>query len=63
MAILNPNFIQNNPINTIINRDIKFSSGKENDLIAAFEFKFISNHNKKFQHEIDYDFSKLSNAQ
>ena len=63
MAILNPNFIQNNPINTIINRNIKFSSGKENDLIAAFEFKFITKHDKKFQHEIDYDFYKLSNAQ
>jgi hypothetical protein len=63
MAILNPNFIQNNQINTIVNRNIKFSSGKENDLIAAFEFKFITNHDKKFQHEIDYDFSKLSNAQ
>ena len=63
MAILNPSFIQNNPINTIINRNINFSSGKENDLIAAFEFKFITNHDKKFQHEIDYDFNKLSNAQ
>jgi len=64
MAILNPNFIQNNPINTIINKNINFSSGKENDLIAAFEFKFITRHDKeKFQHEIDYDFKKLSNAQ
>ena len=62
MAILNPAFIQNNQINTIINRNIKFSSGKQNDLIAAFEFKFITKHDKKFQHEIDYDFSKLSNA-
>lgn len=63
MAILNPNFIQKNTINTIINRNINFSSGKENDLIAAFEFKFITHHDKIFQHEIDYDFYKLSNAQ
>ena len=63
MAILNPNFIQNNPITTIINRNIKVSSGKENDLIAALEFKFITKRNKICQHEIDWDFYKLSNAQ
>ena len=62
MAILNPQFIENNKLQTIVNRNIEFTSGKKGDLIAAIEFKFITKHSKSFQHEIDYDHFKLSNA-
>lgn len=61
MAIFRPGFIEDNNMDTIANRDIT-KSCESNNLIAAFEFKYITKHDKKFQHEIDYDFFKLSNA-
>ena len=63
MVILNPNFIKNNTLKTVSNKDYRFASGKPGDLIAAMEFKFITKHGKKFQNEINFDFFKLSNAQ
>lgn len=62
MAILNPDFIRNNEMGTIACRDIKLADSTPGNLIAAIEFKFITRHDKKFRHEIDYDFYKLSNA-
>ncbi|MCK4717627.1 MAG: hypothetical protein KAT70_03070 [Thermoplasmata archaeon] len=62
MAILNPDFIQNNGYKTVINRDISASSGKEGDLFATMEFKYITGHRKEFQHEIDYDHFKLTHS-
>ena len=44
MAILSPEFIQNNNYDTVVNRDIRHSSGKVSDLIAAMEFKYITKH-------------------
>ena len=62
MAILNPEFIQNNNYRTITNKNIQYSSGNPSDLIAALEFKYITTHSKNFHHEIKYDLFKLGQA-
>ncbi|MBA3046704.1 MAG: hypothetical protein FP824_10915 [Euryarchaeota archaeon] len=62
MAILSPEFIQNSNYNTVVNKDIRHSSGKPGDIIAALEFKYITKHSKDFFHEIKYDVFKLSQA-
>ncbi len=66
MAILNPDFIENNEFEKVRCRDISlFDIAKEytaNNLIAALEFKFVIKHSPIFNHEIFYDYLKLSNA-
>ncbi|MBA3045663.1 MAG: hypothetical protein KKH41_03965 [Candidatus Thermoplasmatota archaeon] len=62
MAILNPEFIQNNNYHSVTNKDIRHSSGNPSNLIAALEFKYITKHSKAFHHEIKYDLFKLSQA-
>jgi len=66
MAILNPDFVENNEFNKVRCRDISlFDIPKEytaNNLIAVLEFKFIIKHSTIFNHEILYDHLKLKNA-
>jgi len=67
MAILNPEFIENNPLKKVRCRDISLfkdtSDYKSKNLIAAIEFKYIIEHSPKFIHEIKYDFFKLNSAE
>jgi hypothetical protein len=65
MAILNPDFIENNPFEKVRCRDIsKFKpiEQRTKNLAAALEFKFIIRHGDHFKHEILYDHLKLKNA-
>jgi len=67
IAILNPEFIENNDFDKVRCRDIfRFDIPEDyiaNNLIAALEFKFIIRHGPKFYHEIHYDHLKLSQAE
>ena len=66
MAILNPEFIKQNEFEVVRCRDIsKIKPDKKSiskNLIAAIEFKFIIDHNKKYIQEIQFDNLKLANA-
>ncbi|MCK4430260.1 MAG: hypothetical protein KAW19_03060 [Candidatus Aminicenantes bacterium] len=66
MAILNPDFIENNEFEKVRCRDIsKFKpiDYRTKNLVAALEFKFIIKHGDQFKHEILYDHLKLKNAE
>jgi hypothetical protein len=66
MAILNPNFIENNEFEKVRCRDISKFKPRDyrmKNLIAAMEFKFIIKHGDQFKHEILYDHLKLKNAE
>jgi len=65
IAILNPDFIENNEFEKVRCRDIsKFKpiDYRTKNLVAAMEFKFIIQHGKQFKHEILYDHLKLKSA-
>ncbi len=67
IAILNPDFIENNKFEKVRCRDISLfelpREYKSHNLIAALEFKFIIKHGSTFKHEILYDYLKLKNAE
>lgn len=66
MAILNPEFIESSSFDKVRCRNIRFfdlpKEYKSKNLFAALEFKFIIRHARKLEHEIKYDYFKLSNA-
>ncbi|MFW6129150.1 MAG: hypothetical protein ACOC6P_02765 [Candidatus Aminicenantaceae bacterium] len=65
MAILNPDFIENNEFEKIRCRDIsKFDAMdyRMKNLLAVLEFKFIIRHGESYKHEICYDYFKLKHA-
>ena len=67
MAILSPEFIENNPFKKVRCRDIALFKYpfdfKSKNLIAAIEFKYIIEHSPKYIYEIKYDFFKLKKAE
>lgn len=66
MAILNPEFIENNEFEKIRCRDIsRFDAAdyRAKNLIAALEFKFVIVHGESVKHEIYYDYFKLKLAE
>ena len=67
MAILNPEFIESSSFDKVRCRDIRLfdlpREYKSKNLIAALEFKFIIRHAAQFEHEIKYDYFKLSKAE
>ncbi len=67
MAILNPEFIESSSFDKVRCRDIRLfdlpKEYKSKNLLAALEFKFIIRHARQFEHEIKYDYFKLSKAE
>jgi hypothetical protein len=66
-AVLNPQFIQQNSIATIENKNIRETEAKakskdklKNELLTAIELKYVVNDNRKFIDEVEKDIKKLS---
>ncbi len=65
MAILNPDFIEQNTFEKVRNRDISLFTNSDftsPNLIAAIEFKFIITHGKQSQDGVSFDILKLRMA-
>jgi hypothetical protein len=66
-AVLNPQFIQENSIATVENKNIRGTETKSksedklrNELLTAIELKYVVNNSRKFINEVEKDIKKLS---